>query len=374
MKKIILIALAAFAVSCQNEAKKEDATFKGSINNVEDGTEVYLATIGDQGRPEPIDTVMVKAGDFTLDLPKVDGESLNILSFKGIRGNVVFINENEPVTATVYKDSLRSSKVKGGESNELFNNYVSEIKELSTKMQKMVEEYQKETPNLRQNPEAMREIQQKQKELQEANVSTFKKMVEDNPSSLVAVLILSDMTNGKTLSTKEAKDLYDGLDENIQNTEMGKQLGKTLKDASATAVGSKAPEFSAPTPEGENLALSDALGKVTIIDFWASWCKPCRMENPNVVKLYNEYHEKGLNILGVSLDKTGQKDKWLKAIEDDGLTWQHVSNLQYWQGPVAKLYGIRSIPATFILDENGVIIAKDLRGEALRAKVSELLD
>ncbi|WP_292246392.1 DUF4369 domain-containing protein, partial [Mesonia sp.] len=116
MKKIILIALAAFAVSCQNDAKKEEATFKGSINNVEDGTEVYLATIGDQGRPEPIDTVMVKAGDFTIDLPKVDGESLNILSFKGLRGNVVFINENEPITATVYKDSLRSSTVKGGES------------------------------------------------------------------------------------------------------------------------------------------------------------------------------------------------------------------------------------------------------------------
>ncbi|HIB37337.1 MAG TPA: TlpA family protein disulfide reductase [Mesonia sp.] len=242
------------------------------------------------------------------------------------------------------------------------------------KMQKMVEEYQKETPNIRQNPAIMKEIQDKQKELQEANVSTFKKMVEENPNSLVAVLILSDMTNGKTISTKEAKDLYDGLDEKIKNTQMGEQLGKTLKDASATAIGSKAPEFSAPTPEGEQLALSDALGKVTIIDFWASWCKPCRIENPNVVKLYNEYHEKGLNILGVSLDKTGQKDKWLKAIEDDGLTWQHVSNLQYWQGPIAQLYGIRSIPATYILDENGVIIAKDLRGESLRAKVSELLD
>ena len=93
-----------------------------------------------------------------------------------------------------------------------------------------------------------------------------------------------------------------------------------------------------------------------------------------MVKLYNEYHDKGLNIIGVSLDKNGQKDKWLKAIEDDGLTWQHVSNLQYWQGPVAQLYNVRSIPATFILDENGVIIAKDLRGEALRAKVSEMLD
>ena len=199
-------------------------------------------------------------------------------------------------------------------------------------------------------------------------------MISENPQSLVSALILSDMMNGKSLSTNKFKELFENLDEEVKNSEIGKQLNETIQKATATAVGSKAPEFSAPTPEGEQLALKDALGKITIVDFWASWCKPCRIENPNVVKLYNEYHDKGLNIIGVSLDKNGQKDKWLKAIEDDGLTWQHVSNLQYWQGPVAQLYNVRSIPATFILDENGVIIAKDLRGEALRAKVSEMLD
>ena len=241
-------------------------------------------------------------------------------------------------------------------------------------MQKMVEQYQANNPNLRQNPALMQEIQQKQKELQENNTGKFQKMISENPQSLVSALILSDMMNGKSLSTNKFKELFENLDEEVKNSEIGKQLNETIQKATATAVGSKAPEFSAPTPEGEQLALKDALGKITIVDFWASWCKPCRIENPNVVKLYNEYHDKGLNIIGVSLDKNGQKDKWLKAIEDDGLTWQHVSNLQYWQGPVAQLYNVRSIPATFILDENGVIIAKDLRGEALRAKVSEMLD
>ncbi|WP_304035472.1 redoxin domain-containing protein [Mesonia mobilis] len=375
MKKLFVIALAAFAVACQdNNKESNEPTFKGSISNVEDSTAIYLSQLGNTGQPQAIDTVMVKDGKFEIDLPKVDFETLNILTLEGGRGNVIFINENEPITATVYKDSLRSSKVEGGKSNELFNDYVSEIKSLRAEMQKMVEQYQANNPNLRQNPALMQEIQQKQKELQENNTGKFQKMISENPQSLVSALILSDMMNGKSLSTNEFKELFENLDEEVKNSEIGKQLNETIQKATATAVGSKAPEFSAPTPEGEQLALKDALGKITIVDFWASWCKPCRIENPNVVKLYNEYHDKGLNIIGVSLDKNGQKDKWLKAIEDDGLTWQHVSNLQYWQGPVAQLYNVRSIPATFILDENGVIIAKDLRGEALRAKVSEMLD
>ena len=375
MKKLFVIALAAFAVACQdNNKESNEPTFKGSISNVEDSTAIYLSQLGNTGQPQAIDTVMVKDGKFEIDLPKVDFETLNILTLEGGRGNVIFINENEPITATVYKDSLRSSKVEGGKSNELFNDYVSEIKSLRAEMQKMVEQYQANNPNLRQNPALMQEIQQKQKELQENNTGKFQKMISENPQSLVSALILSDMMNGKSLSTNEFKELFENLDEEVKNSEIGKQLNETIQKATATAVGSKAPEFSAPTPEGEQLALKDALGKITIVDFWASWCKPCRIENPNVVKLYNEYHDKGLNIIGVSLDKNGQKDKWLKAIEDDGLTWQHVSNLQYWQDPVAQLYNVRSIPATFILDENGVIIAKDLRGEALRAKVSEMLD
>ena len=375
MKKLFVIALAAFAVACQdNNKESNEPTFKGSISNVEDSTAIYLSQLGNTGQPQAIDTVMVKDGKFEIDLPKVDFETLNILTLEGGRGNVIFINENEPIIATVYKDSLRSSKVEGGKSNELFNDYVSEIKSLRAEMQKMVEQYQANNPNLRQNPALMQEIQQKQKELQENNTGKFQKMISENPQSLVSALILSDMMNGKSLSTNKFKELFENLDEEVKNSEIGKQLNETIQKATATAVGSKAPEFSAPTPEGEQLALKDALGKITIVDFWASWCKPCRIENPNVVKLYNEYHDKGLNIIGVSLDKNGQKDKWLKAIEDDGLTWQHVSNLQYWQGPVAQLYNVRSIPATFILDENGVIIAKDLRGEALRAKVSEMLD
>jgi thiol-disulfide isomerase/thioredoxin len=138
--------------------------------------------------------------------------------------------------------------------------------------------------------------------------------------------------------------------------------------------GDLAPDFTAPTPEGQQITMSKIKGKVTIIDFWASWCKPCRIENPNLVKVYNEYHDKGLEIISVALDRVNKKEFWTKAIQKDQLNWYNVSNLKYWNDPIAKAYNVNSIPATFIIDENGVIIADRLRGADLETKIKELLN
>jgi thiol-disulfide isomerase/thioredoxin len=119
------------------------------------------------------------------------------------------------------------------------------------------------------------------------------------------------------------------------------------------------------------VSLKECLGKVTIVDFWASWCEPCRQENPNMVAIYKELHGKGLNIIGVSLDKDAQK--WKEAIAKDKLVWNQVSNLKFWEEPIAKQYKVESIPATFILDAKGNIVAQDLRGEELKVKIIELL-
>jgi thiol-disulfide isomerase/thioredoxin len=133
-----------------------------------------------------------------------------------------------------------------------------------------------------------------------------------------------------------------------------------------------APNFSAKSPKGVETSLKQSLGKVTLVDFWASWCKPCRMENPNVVKLYNEFHSKGLNIIGVSLDEDA--DEWKKAIIKDQLTWKQVSNLKGWQDPIARLYEVEQIPTTLLLDNSGKIVAKDLTGDLLRTKIIALLN
>ncbi|MFK7925223.1 MAG: peroxiredoxin family protein [Bacteroidia bacterium] len=143
------------------------------------------------------------------------------------------------------------------------------------------------------------------------------------------------------------------------------QLAKKL------AVGAIPPEIELPNPDGKMIRLSDMKGKVVLLDFWASWCRPCRQENPNVVRMYDTYKNKGFEILGISLDRT--RDAWVKAIADDGLQWKHVSDLQFWNSAAAKDYSVGSIPATFLIDKDGKIIAKNLRGPSLEAKLAEVL-
>ncbi|HMQ46673.1 MAG TPA: redoxin domain-containing protein [Saprospiraceae bacterium] len=147
-------------------------------------------------------------------------------------------------------------------------------------------------------------------------------------------------------------------------------MRKQLDRAKSFMPGGEAPNFTQKTPEGEDLSLSDLRGKVVLLDFWASWCGPCRRENPNVVRLYETYKDKGFDILGVSLDR--ERERWLAAIQQDGLTWNHVSDLKGWQNEVAGIYGVSSIPHTVLLDAEGKIIAKNLRGEALALKLEEL--
>lgn len=148
-------------------------------------------------------------------------------------------------------------------------------------------------------------------------------------------------------------------------------LKKEIENIEKYAIGGTPPDFSQPTPEGEEFALSQLKGKVVLIDFWASWCGPCRKENPNVVKIYNKYHEKGFDILSVSLDR--KKDRWLDAIKKDGLPWHHISDLKGWQNKVAKDFEVRSIPHTVLIGADGKIVARGLRGAALEKKIAELL-
>ncbi|HMP91660.1 MAG TPA: TlpA disulfide reductase family protein, partial [Phnomibacter sp.] len=170
----------------------------------------------------------------------------------------------------------------------------------------------------------------------------------------------------------ELGKFYDTLSPAVKQSFFGKKIGDIVKASKSTEIGNMAPDFTLNNPDGKPVSLSSLRGQYVLVDFWASWCGPCRQENPNVVKAYQAYKSKGFTILGVSLDK--DRDPWLEAIKKDKLTWEQVSDLKFWQSPVVELYGIRGIPANVLLDKEGKIIAKNLRGADLEAKLAEVLN
>jgi peroxiredoxin len=370
MKQFLAAIILLSILACGED--REGYWISGQIENVENGKMVYLSELDQNSQPKKIDSVAVQDGSFSLDLPEVQKPNLSFLTVEGLNGNVIFISENEPINFEIYKDSLPASKVSGGKENKAFYEYLGHLKNLNKRVMKSRTDL-RQVMTSTQDSATIAKLRKEQEILQDNDENFKKKMVKENPDAYVSVLILSDMMN-MGASANEVKKLYDGLSEDLKSTPLATSLKANLDKLTATEIGSKAPEFSAPNPEGKQIALKDVLGKVTLIDFWAAWCKPCRIENPHVVKTYNKYHDKGFNIIGVSLDRQGQKDRWVQAIEEDNLTWPQVSNLQFWQEPIAQMYGVRSIPAQFILDENGVIVAKNLRGAALEAKIKELLE
>lgn len=197
--------------------------------------------------------------------------------------------------------------------------------------------------------------------------------IKQHPASLVSAYVLYRDFSYR-LTPQQIEENIGLLDATLQKTVYIDILRDYAKTLERVSVGKLAPEFSARTPDDKELALSEVLNhnKYVLVDFWASWCGPCRRENPNVVKAYNQFRDKGFTVLGVSLDKS--KTAWQKAIETDGLVWQHVSDLKYWASEPANLYGVRVIPSNFLVDSSGKIVARNLRGEDLISFLSSLLE
>ncbi|MDL2222469.1 TlpA family protein disulfide reductase [Bacteroidales bacterium OttesenSCG-928-M11] len=181
--------------------------------------------------------------------------------------------------------------------------------------------------------------------------------IKDNPNSPVSLEVLSSLSSSE-IPFPEIESLYESLSNELKSSAEGMDLKKRLTSIKATAIGSIAPEFVQLDPDDKPISLTDFRGKYVLIDFWASWCGPCRRENPHLVKAYEQFKGERFEILGVSLDNPGQKQTWLKAIEKDNLTWTQVSDLKGWQNAAALQYGVKSIPQNFLIDPNGVIIAK----------------
>ena len=369
MKKITLLVLTSLiALSSCTTVEKNTFVLNGSTD-LDDGKKIFRVQANANGQPATIDTATVANGKFMLkgEVGQID---VNFLFVEGTQVNVPFILEEGKIDATVYKDSLTAVRLGGTSSNEDLNVYRKETQNLANAMNAVIQEAQ-QANQLGDNLLA-EDLQQQYTDLQEQLSRYEKDFVTTNTDSYISALILERFLNQKTMPKNEVKEVFATYTERIRSSKSGINISNIINaPVNPTAIGEIAPLFDGPTPTGDRIALESLRGKVTIIDFWASWCRPCRIENPNLVRLYNRMHEKGLEIIGVSLDRN--KSSWERAIADDGLMWNHVSNLQYWSDPIAQLYGVRAIPAAFVLDRDGRIVAKNLRGAQLDAKIEELL-
>jgi peroxiredoxin len=214
-------------------------------------------------------------------------------------------------------------------------------------------------------------IEDKADSLDKLQKKMYADFVTTHPNSPIALYCVNIFA-GWDINPELVAPLYAKLPATTQQSFSGKNLGDRIAIARKTAIGNVAPEFVQNDTLGNPIALSSFRGKYVLVDFWASWCGPCRRENPMVVKAFQQFQAKGFTIVGVSLDQPGAKEKWMDAIHKDALTWTHVSDLKYWENEVAKQYGIRAIPQNFLLDPSGKIIAKNLNGETLEKKLTEL--
>ncbi len=380
MKKVILLLLIITAYSCNTQDPLPPNTYEVTVTakGVVNGLRSYIKIINEKGKEFSVDTAIVMNETFKFT-GKIDKPTLRVLSVNSITGNIPFVLEPGRIAIEITKDNITDSKVIGSKNNDIYNqyklNYLERVNAIADNNNVAAEARKNNDSKL------LRELKEKNKSLINSRNDYAFDFIAEQPNSDVSLLILESQLIGRNQNIEKLKNSMVALEDVINKNEANKSIGNKLqtfisiKDAQANLeIGKIAPGFSAPKPNGDMLALNDIKGKATIIDFWASWCKPCRRENPNVVKVYQKYHDKGLEIISVSLDRDGQKERWLKAIDDDNMNWHHVSNLKFWNEPVARLYNVSGIPATFILDEDGKIVAKKLRGDALERQIAQMLD
>ena len=363
MKKIVyFFAAGAMALaSCSNEPAYKIA---GTIENVADGEYVYLQEA--KGRElVKLDSAVVTAGAFTFN-GRQDVAAYRYITYtpkegRGKRADLFLENGN--ITVTMGENNSAT----GTPNNDIYQTYKDGIQPLNKQYGDLYKQYRAEGTTDEQKTELEKQMEEIDNKMNELTFST----IENNITNPVGIQLWPG--NSYSMELEQLQALAAKVPAEFKTVPSIDKLLKRIDILAKTAVGQKFTDFTLPSPEGEPVKLSDiiAKNKYTLIDFWASWCGPCRNEMPNVVAAYKEYNKKGFGIVGVSLDSDAEA--WKKAIKDMGMTWDHMSDVKGWQCEGAALYGVNSIPATVLVAQDGTIIARNLRGEAIKEKLAELL-
>ena len=273
----------------------------------------------------------------------------------------------EPGTITVTGAGTGTAIVKGGSTQEDFNALSEQVKPQRSRMAQLLEKYYKAVRE--KNDTVLKQIMADAAIITEEEHAIEAAFIKTHPSSYLSWNLLKQRATIIDLPSFEP--LFNGMDPKFRETEEGKDLVKRMYISKQTAVGNKAPDFTQNDVNSRSVTLASLKGKYVLLDFWASWCGPCRAENPNVLKAYNKFKDKNLEVLAVSLDNN--KENWVKAIAHDAMPWIQVSDLKGWNNAVAIQYGIKSIPQNLLISPDGIILAKNLRGEALEKKLAEII-
>lgn len=352
-----------FMAACSSESHY---VVKGKIDG-SDSITFYIQK-REAGKTITIDSAVSRKGSFTIKGGAIEYPQLVQFVAGDTKKRTSFYLENSEITITGSLDSLFKAVIKGSKTQDEYMAFIESNKPLSERYSNTYIEYQ--AASQAGNAVRVAELEKQADSIQTEMTNLQKNFVKNNPASYVSPSILSSLSY--EMEADEIESIINAMDTAIAALPQMISLKERVAVMKAVAVGQKAPDFTMNDVDGNPIALSSKTGyKLLLIDFWAAWCGPCRQENPNVVKVYNEFHKKGFDVYGVSLDQT--KEAWVKAIADDKLSWTHVSDLQYWSNSAAKMYAVNSIPSNFLLDETGTIIAINLRGDDLSNKVNEVL-
>ncbi len=378
MKKLVfaVLVLASFAANAQ---EAQDFTVNGTLQNIAlPVNKVYYSYRADgvtvRDSVAPTDGKYSFSGKIAEPLMvtifvryKNDAQGKPIKMFQPRDYASVFVAPGAVQVSSV--DSFSNVKVKGSKAHDAYLSLTEKTKPVNDKMQAASKAYSaayqaKDSATMKTLDATFDALDLEMKEVYKGYLAT-------NNNSPIAMYALGQMA-GWDINPEVVEPIYKALSEPARATPSGKAFAEKIVTAKKTAVGAMAMDFTQNDTLDVPVSLSSFKGKYVLIDFWASWCGPCRQENPNVVKAFQTYNAKGFTVLGVSLDQPGAKDKWIKAIHDDNLTWTQVSDLKYWDNQVAKQYGIQAIPQNFLVDPAGKIIAKNIRGEELSSKLATI--